>query len=337
VISVSEYLDGKPVTKTFPVQNEPKSGKKKGSKPGTIRVTLHYPEGQTAPQPAPGGQAAQPVVEAKPKSIQDTYAIGEVLGQGGFSIVKKAIHKQTQQPWAIKIIKKDEPNLTPQEIENLYSEIDIMQKLKHSNIVALNEVFEDKTTLYLVLELIDGGELFDQIIAKGSYPENEAATIIKQVLQAVGYMHTYGVAHRDLKPENLLCCGPDKLTIKVSDFGLSKDFGRGQLKTSCGTPDYVAPEVLSGKGHYDHSVDIWSIGVILYVLICGFPPFFGNDEQEIFRKIVKCSFSYPAPDWTGKSDEVKQLISAILTTNVNARPTAKDALESPWILKYAPK
>eukprot|EP01125_Pyxidicula_operculata_P001100 TRINITY_DN10_c0_g1_i3.p1 TRINITY_DN10_c0_g1~~TRINITY_DN10_c0_g1_i3.p1 ORF type:complete len:224 (+),score=79.08 TRINITY_DN10_c0_g1_i3:645-1316(+) len=194
-----------------------------------------------------------------------------------------------------------------------------MRKLKHKNIIALHEVFDESDKIYLVMELVTGGELFDQIVSRGTYSERDAAGIIRQILEAVDYMHRNGVAHRDLKPENLLCSGPDNSEIKITDFGLSKDFASAQLKTSCGTPDYVAPEVLMGK-QYDNSVDIWSIGVITYILLCGFPPFYGTTDQQIFEKILK-------------SDEAKDFIKAILVLDHEKRPTAADCLEAPWIEK----
>jgi len=173
--------------------------------------------------------------------------------------------------------------------------------------------------------------LFDQIIGKGSFTEKEAAGVIKQVLEAVAYMHSNGIAHRDLKPENLLCGGSAGGVIKVTDFGLSKDFGRASMKTSCGTPDYVAPEVLKGA-KYDNSVDLWSIGVITYILVCGFPPFFGSDEQQVFSKILRCDYSFPSPDWNHKSEDVKDFIASILVLDVNQRPTAEQALSAPWLI-----
>jgi len=212
----------------------------------------------------------------------------------------------------------------------LQREIDIMQKLKHAHIISLEEVFDEEDNIYLVLELVTGGELFDQIVARGTYTESDAANIIRQILQAVAYMHENGVAHRDLKPENLLLSAPNSDEIKITDFGLSKDFGAGTLQTSCGTPDYVAPEVLKGQP-YDHSVDIWSIGVITYILLCGFPPFYGNTDAQIFDKILKCQYDFPSPDWDNISEDAKQFVGAILTLDPHARPTAADCLEAPWL------
>jgi len=332
IIPVAPLLDGTPMTSTFPVTNEPQVGKKKGQKQGQLTLTLHYPDGQLQSKPkevAPKVAAVPKELSSKKKTVHDLYTFGKVLGTGGFSVVKEGIHKESGVGYAIKIIQKESAGAD--DIALLYSEIDIMIKFRHPNIISLHDVFEDDKTLYLILELVTGGELFDQIVGRGTYSEFEASAIVKQILDAVHYMHSNGIAHRDLKPENLLCAGPDSSIIKVTDFGLSKDFGRASMKTSCGTPDYVAPEVLRGQ-KYDNTVDLWSIGVITYILVCGFPPFYGSDEQQVFAKILKCEFSFPAPDWTDKSSDVKEFISSILVLDVNARPTAEQALSAPWIL-----
>uniref|UniRef100_A0A6B2LC69 Protein kinase domain-containing protein n=1 Tax=Arcella intermedia TaxID=1963864 RepID=A0A6B2LC69_9EUKA len=255
------------------------------------------------------------------------------MGRGGFSIVKKATKKDTKEIFAIKIIEKKEQ--TEEEINLLHREIDIMRKLKHKNIIALFDVFDEKDFIYLVMELVTGGELFDQIVSRGTYSEADAATVVRQILEAVEYMHGNGIAHRDLKPENLLCSGQNNEIIKVTDFGLSKDFGTASLRTSCGTPDYVAPEVLKGQP-YDNMVDIWSIGVITYILLCGFPPFYGNNDQQIFEKILKADYDFPSPDWDTISEEAKEFISAILVLDYNKRPNASEALAAPWLRDKAP-
>jgi len=277
--------------------------------------------------------ASSATTPSKAKTITDIYTIGEELGRGGFSIVKKGTHKTTNDLVAIKIIEKKAPG--PEELQLLHREIDIMGKLRHKNIIGLSEVFEEEETIYLVLELVTGGELFDQIVSRGNYSERDAANTIRQILEAVAYMHDNGIAHRDLKPENLLCSGPDNNIIKVTDFGLSKDFGKASLKTSCGTPDYVAPEVLKGNA-YDNSVDIWSIGVICYILLCGFPPFYGNTDQQIFEKIMKATYDFPSPDWDDITDDAKEFIQAILVLEPSERPTALECLQAPWVVSQAP-
>jgi len=237
------------------------------------------------------------------------------------------VHKESGDAFAIKIIEK---TAGEEELQLLQREIDIMKKLKHKNIISLEEVFDEPDCIYLVMELVTGGELFDQIVSRGTYGERDAANIVQQILCAVEYMHNNGIAHRDLKPENLLVSGPNNDIIKVTDFGLSKDFGQATLKTSCGTPDYVAPEVLKGMP-YDNSVDIWSIGVITYILLCGFPPFYGNSDQQIFEKIMKADYDFPSPDWDDISDEAKEFISAILVLDFSTRPSASDCLLAPWL------
>jgi len=278
------------------------------------------------------------LVEQQPQEpvghiFRDCFTLEEELGRGGFSIVKRGVNKQTHESFAIKIIAK---NQAEDEITLLKREIDIMTKLKHDHIIQLFDVFDEDDNIYLVLELVTGGELFDQIISKGSYSERDAANIIRQILEAVAFMHTHGIAHRDLKPENVLVTGTNNDIIKVSDFGLSKDFGKEKLKTACGTPDYVAPEVLRGI-QYDNTVDVWSIGVICYILLCGFPPFYGSTDQQIFEKIMKVDFDYPSPDWDEISDDAKEFIGAILVLDFRTRPSAEQCLEAPWITGNAPQ
>jgi calcium/calmodulin-dependent protein kinase I len=313
------------VVSSFDLTKEPK---KKNTGPGTIKVKLEYPSG-TAEQ-KPGPEVVPPPKEKK--TIKEEYDFGEELGRGGFSIVVKATRKDTREVFAVKIIEK---NQSEEELQLLQREIDILKKLNHQNIIALKEVYDEKDTIYLVMELVQGGELFDQIVSRGTYSEADAANIVRQILDAVAYMHENGIAHRDLKPENLLCSGDEHNTIKVTDFGLSKDFSTASLRTSCGTPDYVAPEVLKGQP-YDNTVDIWSIGVITYILLCGFPPFYGNTDQQIFEKILRVEYDFPSPDWDHISTEAKQFIKSILVPEPSKRPSALEALEMDWIKNKAP-
>jgi len=209
-----------------------------------------------------------------------------------------------------------------------------MQKLRHPGIVQLIEVFDHTEHFYLILELVKGGELFDKIVEKGFYSEKDAADVVKQILQAVEYMHANGVTHRDLKPENLLCSGSKDDVIKIADFGLSKE--GDSLKTSCGSPGYVAPEILMGE-EYDNSVDIWSIGVITYVLLCGFPPFFSDNPATLCKQIINASYDFPKPEWTDISDAAKDFIKKILVQNSSHRPTATECLEHKWIREASAK
>jgi calcium/calmodulin-dependent protein kinase I len=268
------------------------------------------------------------------KSIKEFYEFGRELGRGGFSIVIKAKHKTTGKSVAIKIIDK---KAVGSEWEMLKREIGIMRRLKHPNIIELYDVFDEDNHIYMVLELVTGGMLFDQIVSRGSYSEADAANIVKQILEAVAYMHANGIAHRDLKPENLLCTGKDNKIIKVTDFGLSKSFGDSKMVTACGTPEYAAPEVVAGTGNYDNAVDIWSVGVITYILLCGYPPFYGRNDGELFERILRGEYNFPSPDWDGISDEAKDFIKRILVVDPKKRMTSEECFQHPWLLSKAPQ
>jgi len=317
------------VEKLYELQKEPRT--KKNSATGKIKVRIEFPNG-TAAAPKTEKPATHAPPKKEKKNFVEVYDFGDELGRGGFSIVKRAIKKETGEVFAVKIIEK---NQSEEELALLQREIDIMQTLDHKNIIALDDVYNEKDTIYLVMELVQGGELFDQIVSRGTYSEADAAHIVRQILEAVEYMHENGIAHRDLKPENLLCSGDENNTIKVTDFGLSKNFSSASLKTSCGTPDYVAPEVLRGQA-YDNSVDIWSIGVITYILLCGFPPFYGHTDQQIFEKILKVEYDFPSPDWDNISKEAKEFVSQILVHDSSKRPTASQSLDKDWIKFKAP-
>jgi calcium/calmodulin-dependent protein kinase I len=261
-------------------------------------------------------------------TVEDKYDLKDVLGTGAFSQVRLAESKEDGQMHAVKII--DKKALRGKE-DSLENEIRVLKRLKHANIVALQEVFEDKTKVFLVMELVTGGELFDRIVEKGSYSEKDAADLIKQVLSAVAYMHEEGVVHRDLKPENLLYYSPDADSkIMISDFGLSKMEDSGVMATACGTPGYVAPEVLAQKP-YGKAVDVWSIGVISYILLCGYPPFYDENDANLFAQILKGEFEFDSPYWDDISEEAKDFIRSLMCVNVENRLTCHTALEHSWI------
>ncbi|KAK7078576.1 Calcium/calmodulin-dependent protein kinase type 1, partial [Halocaridina rubra] len=178
---------------------------------------------------------------------------------------------------------------------------------------------------------VTGGELFDRIVEKGSYTEKDASDLIRQVLEAVDYMHDQGVVHRDLKPENLLYYSPDEDSkIMISDFGLSKMEDSGIMATACGTPGYVAPEVLAQKP-YGKAVDVWSIGVIAYILLCGYPPFYDENDANLFAQILKGEFEFDSPYWDEISDSAKDFIRQLMCVDVEKRYTCKQSLGHPWI------
>jgi len=277
-----------------------------------------------------------------PGNIDDFYDIEKkALGEGSYGIVSKATSKSTKAIRAIKSVDKRKGNtLSAQRLEE---EIAIQQQLDHPHIVKLYEVFSDAKRIYLVMELCTGGELFDRIIQEAernadgiAFDEGGAATYMVQILGAMCYLHKCGYAHRDIKPENFLLQSPDRdAPIKIIDFGLAKAFTADSppMTTKAGTPYYVAPEVLAGA--YNEKCDIWSCGVICYILLCGYPPFFGDSDREILRSVKKGAFDFPSPEWDKISDEAKDLIKQMLTFDAVKRPTASQLLDHGWLKKEA--
>jgi len=267
--------------------------------------------------------------------VEELYRVGDEIGRGAFSVVKRAVQKKAGEEVAIKFIEKK--FVDKQDLMLLAREIDIMKKVDHANVLKLREVFETDNTIALVMELVTGGELFYKIVEKGNYSEKDAANIVAQMINGVEYLHGEGIAHRDLKPENLLCSGDGQdgykpFRVVIADFGLSKIFDSGEaLETSCGTPDYVAPEVITAEGSYDKSVDMWSCGVITYVLLCGFSPFLSSTQTGLFEKIIKCEYDFPDPEWTNISEEAKDFIRHLLVKDPNQRWTAKQCKDHPWL------
>ncbi|CAI5688287.1 unnamed protein product [Oreochromis niloticus] len=218
------------------------------------------------------------------------------------------------------------------DIKEKYDFKDVLGTIKHTNIVSLEDIFESKSHLYLVMQLVSGGELFDRIIEKGFYTEKDASKLIQQILDAVKYLHDMGIVHRDLKPENLLYYSMDEDSkIMISDFGLSKIEGSGSvMSTACGTPGYVAPEVLAQKP-YSKAVDCWSIGVIAYILLCGYPPFYDENDAKLFEQILKAEYEFDSPYWDDISDSAKDFIVHLMEKDPSIRYTCEQALQHPWI------
>lgn len=269
-------------------------------------------------------------------SLTQFYTVESAkIGQGSYGSVTRGTNKATGAVRAIKTISKSQVK----NIERFRQEIAIMKQLDHPNIIKLFETFEDARNIYLVMELCTGGELFDRIIELGHLTEHQAAILMQQVLRAVHYMHQNGVMHRDLKPENFLFATKDsieKAPLKVIDFGLSTRYEAGQsMATKAGTPYYVAPQVLAGK--YDELSDVWSCGVIMFILLCGYPPFYGDTDAEVLRKVKEGVFTFNQADWKNISDDAKDLIRKMLQFNPKDRFTADQALNHVWVKKTAPR
>lgn len=262
----------------------------------------------------------------KTGSIVKEYTLGKTLGTGAFGTVRLATHKPTKQTRAIKILKK-----VDQDEEKLFLEVNILSKLTHPNIMQIHEFYDDNTNFYIVSEYCQGGELFDKITEKGCFSEKNAAPLMKQLLSAICYCHQNNIVHRDLKPENILLDNKNEEnpTIKLIDWGGARFFSKQKKMTKVnGTPYYIAPEVISEV--YDEKCDIWSAGVILYVLLCGYPPFNGETDKDIMNAVTKGEFDFPDEEWSVVSKEGKDIIKKMLTYDPKKRIGALECLADPW-------
>ncbi|EED90520.1 predicted protein, partial [Thalassiosira pseudonana CCMP1335] len=254
------------------------------------------------------------------------------LGTGAFSTVKAGTHTSTPtKEYAIKCIERSK--LNEEDTQALLDEVTILSKLHTCpHIIKLYDFFEEPSMYYLVMETMHGGELFDRIVQKSFYNEKEARGVCRILLEAICFCHDQRVAHRDLKPENLLLRSlTDDSSVKIADFGFAKIVKQPQsLKTQCGTPGYVAPEILNGVP-YDESADMWSVGVILYILLGGYPPFIEDNQRRLFRKIRKGQYEFHDEYWGTVSEDAKMLISNLLVVDSSQRLSAREALNSNWI------
>jgi len=265
----------------------------------------------------------------KKTDVEKKYKVGKTLGTGNFSVVKRCTNRETGVDYALKVIDK---KMVEGKEEMIETEVNILRRVHHKNVVALVEAFDTPDKLYLVMDLCTGGELFERIVAKGSYTEADASQLVKSILEAIQYLHEQDIVHRDLKPENLLFSDPsEEATIMITDFGLSKLVNDAtNLTTACGTPGYVAPEVLRQKG-YGKAVDLWSVGVITYILLCGYPPFYDEDQASLFESIIRGKYEFHDDYWKDISESAKDLIRKLLTVDPNKRLTAIQALQHPWV------
>uniref|UniRef100_A0A3Q0S1E5 calcium/calmodulin-dependent protein kinase n=1 Tax=Amphilophus citrinellus TaxID=61819 RepID=A0A3Q0S1E5_AMPCI len=261
----------------------------------------------------------------------DEYQLYEELGKGAFSVVKRCMKISTGQEYAAKII--NTKKLSARDHQKLEREARICRLLKHPNIVRLHDSISEEGFHYLVFDLVTGGELFEDIVAREYYSEADASHCIQQILESVNHCHINGIVHRDLKPENLLLASKLKgAAVKLADFGLAIEVQGDQQAWFgfAGTPGYLSPEVLR-KDPYGKPVDMWACGVILYILLVGYPPFWDEDQHRLYQQIKAGAYDFPSPEWDTVTPEAKDLINKMLTINPAKRVTATDALKHPWI------
>ena len=272
------------------------------------------------------------IISRKSTNISKEYTLGKTVGKGAYGQVRLAIHKATKQTRAVKILPKSKIDLPA-----LMNEVNILSKLSHPNIMQIYEIFEDKANMYIVSEYCKGGELFDIIEKKGNFTEKDACKIMKQLMSAICYSHQNNIIHKDLKPENILMDkDKDELAIKIIDWGCAETVKTiKRSETADGTIYYIAPEVLHGE--YNEKCDIWSCGVIFYILLCGYPPFDGESDEDIYKAIELGEVDFPEENWSQISQEAKNLIQKMLTLDINKRISALDSMQEPWFKKFSEK
>jgi len=269
--------------------------------------------------------------------LRDLYEVESTgLGEGTYGAVSKCVQKGVPggRPRAVKAMSKR--STQPDQVGR---EVEVMRALDHPNVVRLYETFQDHSYVYLVMELCDGGELLDAITSAEFFTEVQAASVMQQVVRGVNYMHQHFVCHRDLKPENFLLQAPgpiESVTIKIIDFGLACMFQKGtKMRSRVGSPYYMCPEVLNKE--YDQSCDLWSLGVVMYAMLCGYPPFSGNTAPELFLEIQTRALEFEPEDWDDVSDDAKDLVKKLISRNAKQRLTAGQTMQHTWIKDKAPK
>ena len=281
-------------------------------------------------------------IQTKPsslmKDIRKEFKFAKPLGGGHFGTVRKAYRRSDKEPYHYFAVKSISiKNMTQKDYDDLVKEVDIISNLDHPNIIKFYETYHDECFFHIVMELCKGKEVFDNICNHGYLPEKKVQNIIFKVLLAIAHCHSRGITHRDLKPENILfeSLKPDA-EIKLIDFGLSRKYSKDEkMHTILGTPYYVAPEVL--KGEYDEKCDIWSIGAMTYLMLCGDPPFTGGSNHEIFKKIMKADLKFNLYKWKNISDDAKDFVKLCLNKNAGQRPSASQAVNHKWFKNVVSK
>ncbi|RMZ52986.1 hypothetical protein APUTEX25_001105 [Auxenochlorella protothecoides] len=264
-------------------------------------------------------------------ALEDDYEVGHVLGKGTYGTVRLVRKRGSGEPWACKTISKNQL-VTRHDIEDVRREVELLNLLTpHDNIAGVDRVYEDSNSVHIIIDYCEGGELFDRITAKGTFSEQEAASVFLQMVEVVRHCHSMGVVHRDIKPENfLLTDGSEAGELKACDFGLSTYFKTGEvMRDLVGSAYYVAPEVL--HRHYGRECDLWSLGVVLYILLCGLPPFWGSTEAEIFKSVLEEELDFQTAPWPAVSEGAKALVKGLLDRDPGARLGLADLARDPWL------
>ncbi|KAK2454587.1 calcium-dependent protein kinase [Trifolium repens] len=335
-----------PTKATETVQNRPpqvvkiekedvKPQQQQQPKPQTNQAVVAAPAKPKKPhnvkRMASAGLKTNSVLQRKTVSLREFYNLGPKLGQGQFGTTFLCVEKATGKEYACKSIMKRKL-LTEEDVEDVRREIQIMHHLAGSpNVISIKEASEDAVAVHVVMELCSGGELFDRIVERGHYTERKAAKLARTIVGVIQSCHSLGVMHRDLKPENFLFVNQQEDSpLKAIDFGLSAFFKPGDIFNDVvGSPYYVAPEVL--RKRYGPEADVWSAGVILYILLCGVPPFWGESEQEIFEAILNSDLDFSSDPWPSISESAKDLVMKMLVRDPSKRLSAYDVLRHPWI------
>eukprot|EP01129_Flabellula_baltica_P010203 TRINITY_DN428_c0_g2_i1.p1 TRINITY_DN428_c0_g2~~TRINITY_DN428_c0_g2_i1.p1 ORF type:complete len:286 (-),score=63.85 TRINITY_DN428_c0_g2_i1:78-935(-) len=265
------------------------------------------------------------------RQFKKMYEIKELIGEGGQGSVYRCVHRKTGNFCAVKIVSVK--GLAKKELKKIDKEIHFLKVSKSCGVVELIETFKSSSKFYIVMELIKGGELFEYVSDNDHLSEEETAIVMKQILSSLKVIHSRGVVHRDLKLENILITDTTNLTVKISDFGLATQFNQRKLKKSCGTPEYVAPEVLISQ-EYDNRCDLWSLGVIAYMLLSGYPPFYGDDTADILERVVTGEYTFKIPIWEKVSEEGKSFVMRLLVSDPDHRAGIEECMESNWMKKF---
>uniref|UniRef100_A0A3Q1F5E3 Serine/threonine-protein kinase H1-like n=1 Tax=Acanthochromis polyacanthus TaxID=80966 RepID=A0A3Q1F5E3_9TELE len=314
--------------------DEPKKHKEKRRGPW-FSSTVNCPQltSNTQQQSRRGRDKAASYKDKFEPRVTARYDIKALIGRGSFSRVVRVEHRATRQPFAIKMMEVE----APQGREVCASELAVLRRVKHANVIQMIEVFQFPQRVYVVLELATGGELLDRVVSRGHFTERDATQALQMVLAGVGYLHSLGITHRDLKPENLLYYHPGASSrLLVTDFGLAT-FGEGRswsLRTTCGTPEYMAPEVLLRKP-YTCAVDMWALGVIAYIVLSGCMPFEDDSRTRLYRSIVRGKYSFHGNPWPSVSALAKDFIARLLLSDPATRLTADQAVRHPWVVTMA--